>query len=322
MFDPGLPDLGTLNLCLWPRPLPGIVYVSALPLIFQLLPADHCLFDSASLSNKYYCTWIHTPLTSLYTWVTTISRHAIDLLWEITSFFLVWRNVNNLENFFPYRNFKCIGKFQDGKDTVELLMSIKREKCMILPVSQMKRINQNAPFPNYLQTTHCKNHLIFLFEFCSHVLWGLKNSAIVCLTLGNIFPNAAVNMQKPVVTQTSMAQSCWRFYSLISVSESLLELQTVSKPCRSTPHESGILEEFLCVQMFLFHCVIILLTKSQVRGVLRVLHIFWWGLSCPTNFTHTHSHTHTHCVSRGVAECCKWICCYVWVTVELNIWFC
>ncbi len=30
VFDPGLPDLGTLNLCLWPRPLPGIVYVSAL----------------------------------------------------------------------------------------------------------------------------------------------------------------------------------------------------------------------------------------------------------------------------------------------------
>ncbi len=45
-FDPGLPYLGTLNLCLWPRPLPGIVYVSALPLIFLLLPADHCLFDS------------------------------------------------------------------------------------------------------------------------------------------------------------------------------------------------------------------------------------------------------------------------------------
>ncbi len=36
VFDPGLPDLGTLNLCLWPRPLPGIVYVSALPLIFLL----------------------------------------------------------------------------------------------------------------------------------------------------------------------------------------------------------------------------------------------------------------------------------------------
>ncbi len=25
VFDPGLPYLGTLNLCLWPRPLPGIV---------------------------------------------------------------------------------------------------------------------------------------------------------------------------------------------------------------------------------------------------------------------------------------------------------
>ncbi len=52
VFDPGLPDLGTLNLCLclclWPRPLPGIVYVSALPLIFLFLPADHCPFVSAS----------------------------------------------------------------------------------------------------------------------------------------------------------------------------------------------------------------------------------------------------------------------------------
>ncbi len=47
VFDPGLPDLGTLNLCLWPRPLPGIVYVSALPLIFLFLPADHCPFVSA-----------------------------------------------------------------------------------------------------------------------------------------------------------------------------------------------------------------------------------------------------------------------------------
>ncbi len=49
VLDPGLPYHGTLNLCLWPRPLPGIVYVSALPLIFLLLPADHCLFDSASV---------------------------------------------------------------------------------------------------------------------------------------------------------------------------------------------------------------------------------------------------------------------------------
>ncbi len=46
VFDPGLPDLGTLNLCLWPRLLPGVVYVSALPLIFLFLPADLCLFDS------------------------------------------------------------------------------------------------------------------------------------------------------------------------------------------------------------------------------------------------------------------------------------
>ncbi len=45
--DPGLPDLRSLNLCLWPRPLPGIVYVSALPLIFLFLPVDHCLSDSA-----------------------------------------------------------------------------------------------------------------------------------------------------------------------------------------------------------------------------------------------------------------------------------
>ncbi len=44
-----LPDLGTLNPCLWPRLLPGIVYVSALPLIFLFLPADLCLFDSASV---------------------------------------------------------------------------------------------------------------------------------------------------------------------------------------------------------------------------------------------------------------------------------
>ncbi len=49
-FDPGLPYLGILNLCLWPRPLPGIVYVSALPLIFLL-----CLLTIACLilSNKY-----------------------------------------------------------------------------------------------------------------------------------------------------------------------------------------------------------------------------------------------------------------------------
>ncbi len=49
VFNPGLPYLGTLNLCLWPRLLPGIVYVSALPLIFLFLPTDHCLFDSASV---------------------------------------------------------------------------------------------------------------------------------------------------------------------------------------------------------------------------------------------------------------------------------
>ncbi len=62
VFDPGLPDLGIL--CLWPRPLPGIVYVSALPLIFLF-----CLLTIAwlILSNKYCCKWIHSPLTSLYT---------------------------------------------------------------------------------------------------------------------------------------------------------------------------------------------------------------------------------------------------------------
>ncbi len=144
-------------------------------------------------------------------------------------------------------------------------------------------------------------------EFCSHVLWGLKNLAIVCKSLGNISPNAAVNVQKPAVSQTRMAQSCWRFYSFISVSESLLELHfPVSKPCRSTPHESGILEEFLCVQMFLFlfHCVIILLTKSQVWGkkikcssssfsFLGFFISFDWVLNCTTQTTHTHTHTHS-----------------------------
>ncbi len=49
-LTPDCPD--TLNLCLWPRLLPGTVYVSALPLIFLFLPADHCLFI-LPLSNKY-----------------------------------------------------------------------------------------------------------------------------------------------------------------------------------------------------------------------------------------------------------------------------
>ncbi len=62
-FTPGLPDLGSLNLCLWPRLLPGIVYVSALPLIFMFLPADlACLI----LPIKYCCKWIHSPLTIPY----------------------------------------------------------------------------------------------------------------------------------------------------------------------------------------------------------------------------------------------------------------
>ncbi len=63
LFHPGLPDLGSLNLCLWPRLLPGIVYVSALPLIFLFLPADlACLI----LPIKYCCKWIHSPLTIPY----------------------------------------------------------------------------------------------------------------------------------------------------------------------------------------------------------------------------------------------------------------
>ncbi len=63
VFHPGLPDLGSLNLCLWPRLLPGIVYVSALPLIFLFLPADlSCLI----LPIKYCCKWIHSPLNIPY----------------------------------------------------------------------------------------------------------------------------------------------------------------------------------------------------------------------------------------------------------------
>ncbi len=66
VFDPGLPDLGTLNLCLWPRPLPGIVYVSALPLIFLLCPLTiACVI--LPLSNKYILLHLDPlPLTSLY----------------------------------------------------------------------------------------------------------------------------------------------------------------------------------------------------------------------------------------------------------------
>ncbi len=66
VFDPGLPDLGTLNLCLWPRPLPGIVYVSALPLIFLLCPLTiACVI--LPLSIKYILLHLDPlPLTSLY----------------------------------------------------------------------------------------------------------------------------------------------------------------------------------------------------------------------------------------------------------------
>ncbi len=64
--DPGLPDLRSLNLCLWPRPLPGIVYVSALPLIFLLCPLTiACVI--LPLSNKYILLHLDPlPLTSLY----------------------------------------------------------------------------------------------------------------------------------------------------------------------------------------------------------------------------------------------------------------
>ncbi len=44
VFDPGLPDLGTLNLCLWPRLLPGIVYVTAQPLIFLFFVLEYQSF--------------------------------------------------------------------------------------------------------------------------------------------------------------------------------------------------------------------------------------------------------------------------------------
>ncbi len=65
-FHPGLPDLGSLNLCLWPRLLPGIVYVSALPLIFLLCPLTiACVI--LPLSNKYILLHLDPlPLTSLY----------------------------------------------------------------------------------------------------------------------------------------------------------------------------------------------------------------------------------------------------------------
>ncbi len=81
VFDPGLPDLGTLNLCLWPQSPPGIVYVSALPLIFLVLPADRgfCL-----CLNKYYCTWIHMPLTSLYTHTCLNTTLSLSRLMENT----------------------------------------------------------------------------------------------------------------------------------------------------------------------------------------------------------------------------------------------
>ncbi len=60
VFDPGLPDLGTLNLCLWPRPR-LVLFTSLLCLWYSC----YCPLTFACLilplSNKYYCTWIHTP---------------------------------------------------------------------------------------------------------------------------------------------------------------------------------------------------------------------------------------------------------------------
>ncbi len=55
---PGLPDLGLLNLCLWPRPLPGM-FTSLLCLRYSCyalwpLPVWFCLCPI----NIYYCTWI------------------------------------------------------------------------------------------------------------------------------------------------------------------------------------------------------------------------------------------------------------------------
>ncbi len=81
VFHPGLPDLGSLNLCLWPRLLPGIVYVSALPLIFLFLPADlACLI----LPIKYCCKWIHSPLSIPYSHIVSmkeIGLSAITVAW-------------------------------------------------------------------------------------------------------------------------------------------------------------------------------------------------------------------------------------------------
>ncbi len=59
---------------LWPRPLPGIVYVSALPLIFLFCPLTIAWLI---LSNKYCCKWIHTPLTSHYSNNISLTQQSI-----------------------------------------------------------------------------------------------------------------------------------------------------------------------------------------------------------------------------------------------------
>ncbi len=65
--DPGLPDFRSLNLCLLPRPLPGIVYVSALPLIFLFCLLTIAWSDSAPRLINIGCNWIRTPQTSSLT---------------------------------------------------------------------------------------------------------------------------------------------------------------------------------------------------------------------------------------------------------------
>ncbi len=86
VFHPGLPDLGSLNLCLWPRLLPGIVYVSALPLIFLFLPADlACLI----LPIKYCCKWIHSPLTIPYNQIPNFLQKLIFWIHSFSAWFLL-----------------------------------------------------------------------------------------------------------------------------------------------------------------------------------------------------------------------------------------
>ncbi len=88
--DPGLPDLGLLNLCLWPRPLPGIVYVSALPPIFLLCPLTiACVI--LPLSNKYILLHLDPlPLTSLYRTIVFGWFTGLEVLIETTN---SWTNL-------------------------------------------------------------------------------------------------------------------------------------------------------------------------------------------------------------------------------------